>query len=235
MQLFYLENSESDKIHLNAEESKHLSRVLRKVVGDRIHFSDGNGHEIIAVITDDNQKQCELNIEVRRFVEKNSSNLHLLIAPTKQSERVEWSVEKCTEIGIAEFSSLITARSERSRLKTERLKKIAISAMKQSGQFYLPSINDPIDFTTFIGQSQNLNTQKFIAHCEPDNKRELNDALLVGDAIIIIGPEGDFTPEEIIAAIDAGFVPVSLGPTRLRTETAGIYATTIFQLKNNSK
>lgn len=233
MQLFYLENNDSDTIHLSAEESKHLSRVLRKTVGDKVYFTDGKGHQIIASLTDDNHHACVLQVHERIQVERPSSSLHLLIAPTKQTERIEWCLEKCTEIGLGKFTPLMTARSERSRLKTDRLRKIAISAMKQSGQYYLPEIGESTEFSNFVKEFATSDVQKYIAHCEDDIKRDFSDALLAGNVIILIGPEGDFTQQEIDLAKSSGFIPVSLGPNRLRTETAGMFACASFQLKRN--
>jgi 16S rRNA (uracil1498-N3)-methyltransferase len=230
MQLFYLENKDSDTIHLSAEESKHLSRVLRKTVGDSVYFTDGTGHRVIAKLTDDNHHACILQVQERIKVEKPVAGLHLLISPTKQAERIEWCLEKCTEIGLTKFTPLLSARSERSRLKTDRLKKIAISAMKQSGQYYLPEIGEATEFSSFVKELAPLAVQKYIAHCEDDFKRDFSEALLPGDAIILIGPEGDFSPQEIELAKSSGFVPVSLGPNRLRTETAGMFACASFQL-----
>ena len=233
VQLFYLPHPVQELVVLDPEESRHLIRVLRKSEGDAVYFTDGIGLHLQGRIKVADQKACQLIIEERHTIPKPLSSLHLLVAPTKSPDRIEWSLEKCTEMGVSEFTPLLTTRTERVRLKPGRLEKITISAMKQSGQYYLPKVCEPLDFEDAISEAASFEGQKFIAHCEEDAKKELSDSLLPGSAMILIGPEGDFSPAEIELAKSNGFVPVSLGPNRLRTETAALYACAAFNFVNS--
>lgn len=224
MNLFYQENINFNQkeIFLSKEESKHLLKTLRKQIRDIIHITDGKGNLFETKIYNPDFKKCELKIIRQEFIEKQKPEIHIAISPTKNDKRLEWFVEKATEIGISEITPLICKRSEKQHIKIERLKKITVSAIKQSQQFYLPIINKATDFQNFIKQKTNF--QKFIAHCEEEKNPLIKLYQKEKSALILIGPEGDFTNEEIELALENNFQAVDLGNTRLRTETAGIVA-----------
>lgn len=234
MHLFFTPDIASDTYTLTEEESKHCVRVLRLQVGDIICLIDGCGGMYYAKITDDNAKRCTVTIvETNKEVGKREHYLHIAIAPTKNMERLEWFVEKATEIGIDEISLIDCQNNERSVVKTERLNKVAISAIKQSMKAYLPKINEVVDFKTFINTFHSFDGLKLIAHCrtelftsphKPHLKTLVNPP---ANALILIGPEGDFTSEEVKLALDNGFKEISLGESRLRTETAALFACAI--------
>ncbi len=206
------------------EESLHCIRVLRYKKGDEILLTDGKGTTYNAIITNPNPRQCEFQIVSWEKQQKNHDfHLHIAIAPTKNIERVEWMVEKCTEIGIDEITPLLCRFSERKQIRLDRLEKIILSATKQSLNPYLPKLNPLTDYNDFINQYDAQT--KFIAHCYKDQKQELKDLIQKGkSAIILIGPEGDFSEKEVELALSKGYLPVSLGKSRLRTETAAIVA-----------
>jgi 16S rRNA (uracil1498-N3)-methyltransferase len=232
MHIFYTPDISGQNYTLDETESKHCVRVLRLEKGNEIKLVDGRGGFFIAEIEDPNPKRCalkvtksELNFGKRKF------NVHIAIAPTKNIERIEWFLEKATEIGINRVTPLLCRYSERKEIKTERLEKVMISAMKQSLKAYLPQLDELTKFGEFIHQP--FAGQKFIAHCEEQHRELLKNAANTGsDYLILIGPEGDFSTEEINAALKAGFQPVSLGDSRLRTETAGVVACHTFNLLN---
>lgn len=225
MQLFYNSNiSENDtSFSFDKEESRHIVKVLRKKSGDSLHITNGIGWLFIAKLTMADVKHCSVEIISKTFKEKRNYNLHLAVAPTKMNDRYEWFLEKATEIGINTITPIICDHSERKVVKIERLEKIIQSAMKQSLQCYLPKLNPPIAYKSFI--AQHFSEQKFIAHCEETDKKSLKSQLKSDeDYLILIGPEGDFSVKEIAQALQANFFPVTLGETRLRTETAAIAA-----------
>ncbi len=237
MQLFYNPNIDIDttEFTFNKEESRHIIRVLRKKEGDSLHLTNGKGFLFLAKILNASDKKCTINMI--SFEEKSKPwdyYLHIAIAPTKMNERYEWFLEKATEIGIDEITPIICDHSERKVIKQERMLKVIVSAMKQSLKFRLPKFNDPIPFSEFI--QNELEGVKFIAHCENTDKKMLNKQIKNSDNItVLIGPEGDFSTKEITKALQHKFIPLSLGESRLRTETAGIVAcNTISVLKNNS-
>lgn len=234
MHLFYTPDITSDHYTLNEEESKHCIRVLRLAVGSRIELIDGNGGWYEAEITDDNAKRCAVKIiQSKKNVGKRGWQLHMAIAPTKSMDRVEWFLEKATETGIDEVSLIDCINSERVIVKTERLNKVAVSAIKQSLKAYLPKVNPIVEFKKFLAVASNFNGQKFIAHCAEGNKVHLKDLYQKGNnALVLIGPEGDFTEEEVKSALDNGFKEISLGESRLRTETAALYACTAVNILN---
>lgn len=202
-------------------------RVLRYDRGDEILLTDGRGTTYHARITNPHPRHCEFEVLSQEKQEKTHNiYLHVAIAPTKNIERLEWMVEKCTEIGVDEITPLLCRFSERKNLRNDRLEKIILSAAKQSLTPYLPKLNPLTDFATLMQQyGGNEEIDKYIAHCYKDEKRELKDALRKGrDVLILIGPEGDFSEQEVELAIANGFVPVGLGRSRLRTETAGVVA-----------
>lgn len=210
---------------LNEEESKHCSRVLRLKKGDRINLVNGSGGFFLAEITDDNHKKTALSIITKENEFKKSDHyLHIAVAPTKNIDRIEWFLEKATEIGIQEISPIICERSERKDVKVDRLEKIMVSAMKQSLKAYLPKLNKALPFKDFIRQNASAE-HKFIAHCLPNQKQELADNFNKNSQyLILIGPEGDFSEKEIEIALENGFLPITLGESRLRTETAALQA-----------
>ena len=239
MQLFYSKDiSLSGFCTLDAEESRHAVRVLRMREGDIINVTDGRGNLYRCRILQANDRACVVEVVEQEFSIPNSQfSIHLAVAPTKNPARMEWLVEKAVEIGVGEITLLQCDHSERTFLKTDRLEKLAVSAMKQSLHLTLPRINPAVSLHDWLNsQFSILNSQfKFIAHCEADKPRTpLAAAMQPGrDAVVLIGPEGDFSEEEIQQALAAGFQPVSLGPSRLRTETAALYAVTAFNLIND--
>lgn len=225
MQLFFSPNIKvSDtRFVFDKAESKHIAKVLRKQFGDTLYITDGNGTIFTTKISVADSRHCEIEILSKELVLKRPYNLHIAIAPTKMNDRFEWFLEKATEIGIEEITPLICNHSERKVVKLERMEKIIKSAMKQSLSPYLPKLNPPISFGDFI--SQNHQGQLFIAHCEETQKTALKEELEKNqDCLILIGPEGDFSVKEIQSAREHHFIPVTLGNTRLRTETAGVVA-----------
>ncbi len=232
MQLFYAPDIKNEKRHtLSESESKHAVRVLRLKENDTIKLVDGKGVFFEAKILSNNPKKCVVEILKTTQEENTKPYLHIAIAPTKKNERNEWFVEKCTEIGINEITPILCANSERRNLKTERLIKTAVSAIKQSLKATLPKINEFKNFSDFLQESFTGN--KFIAHCYAQNQKHYKDSLVKGENnLILIGPEGDFSKEEVTFAIENGFEPISLGNSRLRTETAGIMACSTFNLLN---
>ena len=226
MQLFYnnLLDKNSKEILFDKIESKHIVRVLRKKENDILDITNGNGLLFKAKITLAIDKRCIA--EIIQVEEKDKLwdyYLHIAIAPTKNNDRLEWFLEKATEIGIDEITPIICQNSERKIVKQERLEKIIQSAMKQSLKFTLPKLNEPIKFNDFI--DQDFNGKKCIAHCEDDEKTLLKTLVNTKEKItILIGPEGDFSTQEIKKALSKKFTPISLGESRLRTETAGLVA-----------
>ena len=215
---------------LDAEESGHCVRVLRYNRGDEILLTNGQGMTYTAEIMNPNPKRCEFRVLTAERQAKHHSNyIHIALAPTKNIERVEWFVEKCTEIGVDEITLLSCRFSERKQLRLDRLQKIILSAAKQSLTPYLPKLNELTDCAEFIRGAKE--ETRFIAHCYKEDKRELRSEIVPGKSVVVmIGPEGDFSEQEIAAALEHGFVPVSLGESRLRTETAGIVACHICNL-----
>lgn len=222
---------------LNESESHHAVKVLRLAAGSFVEIADGAGTRYGAEITRPHPKHCEVRILAKTAAPPRPCHVHLAIAPTKHLDRTEWMLEKCVEIGLDEISFLETRYSERRVLKLERLHAVAVSALKQSGQGWLPKLN-PLrrlgDFLEmFDSRFSILNSQRFIAHLAKGERKLLHrEAASGGRYCVLIGPEGDFSAEEIEHALAAGFQPVSLGPSRLRTETAGLVATHTLNLVN---
>ena len=234
MWLFYCPDVQTD-MELPQEEAGHCIRVLRMKEGDRIHLTDGKGCFYDAVISAVSGKRCMVHVEnSEKQAPLWSGHLHIAVAPTKLMDRNEWFVEKAVEIGVDEISFLKTDHSERDVIKMERIEKIAVSAMKQSQKATLPILNGMTSLRSFI--ERGFDGDKFIAHCEPGSKVLLQDAVVPGhNSLVLIGPEGDFSPEEIDMALKAGFKPISLGPSRLRTETAALVAVHIMNLAGQSR
>lgn len=224
MQQFYLSSlSKNDtEIHFDKNESKHLSKVLRKQVGDLITITNGVGYRFSATLSHVDHKACIATINKSMKISPDPYQLHVFIAPTKSNDRMDWFVEKATEIGVHEITPIICQRSDRKVVKHERLQKIAIAAMKQSLGTYLPIIHPACDFTTSL---KKVKGTACIAHCQDTHKVAIDRLSFKGKSVsIFIGPEGDFTSEEIQAATEANLTAVTLGEKRLRTETAGIVA-----------
>jgi 16S rRNA (uracil1498-N3)-methyltransferase len=232
MHLFYTPDIGSNGYMLNEQESKHAIRVLRLAIGNEVQLIDGKGGFYTAVIRDAHPKRCLLEVtETIKEFEKADVQLHMAVAPTKNNDRFEWFLEKATEMGIGTITPILCDHSERKVVKAERLEKILVSAMKQSVRAYLPELNKLKSVQDFV--PLNFNGQKFIAHCEDGEKPLLKTAYQPGeDALILIGPEGDFSPSEIELAIKHGFQPISLGKSRLRTETAALAACHTINLLN---
>ncbi|MFD2727570.1 16S rRNA (uracil(1498)-N(3))-methyltransferase [Hyunsoonleella rubra] len=225
MQLFY--NPEltdgTTNFSFSKEESRHLVKVLRKSVGDTVKITNGKGGLFTASIRLANYNSCRAEIVSKEIQPRRNYNLHLAVAPTKMNDRYEWFLEKATEIGIDTITPIICDHSERKVIKPERFERILQSAMKQSLNCYMPKLNPAMAFEDFL--NQNFESQLFIAHCAETDKKSLKKELKAEtDVTILIGPEGDFSTKEIDLALKHNFIPVTLGETRLRTETAGIVA-----------
>ncbi|MCP9611990.1 16S rRNA (uracil(1498)-N(3))-methyltransferase [Coprobacter tertius] len=232
MHIFYTPEIETSK-ELPEEESQHCVRVLRLKEGDEIHLTDGKGAFYKAVITLSHPKHCKVDItETIYYTNPWPGKICIAIAPTKNIDRTEWFAEKCTEIGIDEIILLKCRFSERKEVKNERITKILVSAMKQSLKAVLPVLSGMTEFKKLVAQP--FDGEKFIAHCYDDeNKIPLKKAYTPGrNALVLIGPEGDFSTEEVEIAVKNGFKPISLGNSRLRTETAGVVACHTLQLIN---
>ncbi|QSE96287.1 16S rRNA (uracil(1498)-N(3))-methyltransferase [Fulvivirga lutea] len=229
MQLFYEPLATDTSFILNKEEAQHCLKVLRKKKGDQVTIIDGKGKYYLCVITDDNIKNCQLevlNVETSTLPDR---HIHIAISPTKNLDRTEWFVEKAIEIGVSEISFIVTQNSERRHIKLDRLLKKAVSAMKQSLKATLPVINDLVPISTFINEQKVDSTAThLIAYVDDANPLLIQNAITNSEKVLVlIGPEGDFTSEELELALTSGYQKVSLGKCRLRTETAGIVAITI--------
>lgn len=226
MQLFYHPEiaEEAQQIIFPKEESKHIVKVLRKKEGDLLHVTNGKGFLFISELTLITAQQCIAKVIEVKTEEKPKYHLHMAVAPTKMNDRYEWFLEKATEIGVMEITPIICDHSERKVVKLDRFERVLQSAMKQSLHFTMPRLNQPVRFSEFVTDTPK--GTKFIAHCEEElDKKSLQSSLKKGDkCIILIGPEGDFSPEEIALAKQHNWNPISLGNTRLRTETAAIVA-----------
>jgi 16S rRNA (uracil1498-N3)-methyltransferase len=222
MRLFYDPNIEttSSQHTLSEDESKHVIRVLRMEIGDRLILLNGIGGSFECEIIDANAKKCELRIVEVKQANPEIHAIHIAISPTKQMDRMEWFIEKATEIGVTEITFLNCTNSERVKLKSDRLERKAISAMKQSHRKFLPKINELISFDEFLKN----HPYGLIAHCYDDKKQNMTDVFKSVNCPILIGPEGDFTKDEIHIALESGYKYITLGENRLRTETAALYA-----------
>ncbi len=219
--LFFHPFDQENSFTLSEEESRHCVKALRYQKGDVISVTNGKGELAQAVIINDNVKACEVNLTERKKADQKKF-LHLAIAPTKNADRIEWLVEKATELGVEKISLIKTERTERNFLKKERLEKIAISALKQSYQFLLPEIRTEVKFEDVINNKSEIN---LIAFVDRKNVVQLSEKILPNKKVLIlVGPEGDFSPAEVKIAEDHNFIKVSLGENILRTETAGLLA-----------
>lgn len=225
MHVFYTPDISSDVYVLNEEESRHCTKVLRLGTGTHVHLIDGLGGLYKAEITGESRRQVSLKIlEVQKEYHKRRHHLHIAVAPTKNIDRLEWFLEKATEMGIEEITPVICDRSERKVVKEDRLNKVITAAVKQSLQAYHPILNPQISLSTFLKAKQD--GVKMIAHCIAGEDRQfISDVIRpAGRYTILIGPEGDFTDSEIEAALQNDYKPLTLGDTRLRTETAALAA-----------
>lgn len=224
MYIFYTPDITSDLYTLNEEESRHCSKVLRLTVGDEVNLIDGKGGLYTAKIVEVNKKHVQLQvIQKQENYGKRNHHLHIAVAPTKNIDRLEWFLEKATEIGIDEITPIICDRSERKIVKEERLEKVITSAVKQSLTAYHPKLNEATSYADFI--KQHKADHQLIAHCMEGEKSFLSQQVEAHQSyLILIGPEGDFTPAELEIALHNGYKPVTLGNTRLRTETAALSA-----------
>ncbi|TYP74195.1 16S rRNA (uracil(1498)-N(3))-methyltransferase [Aquimarina intermedia] len=225
MQLFYSTDltEQASTYSFSKEESKHIHKVLRKSEGDRLHVTNGKGLLCKGIITFANAQRCDILIEETHLTPPKPYRLHMVVAPVKMNDRFEWFLEKATEIGVDEITPILCDHSERKVIKPERYEKILQSAMKQSQQTFLPKLNGLIPFSEFLTQEQK--GILCIAHCEDGQKQNLKTLVVPKQEItILIGPEGDFSPDEIQKALNYKFQPITLGATRLRTETAAIAA-----------
>ena len=225
MQLFYnseIKNGDST-FFFDKEESKHIVKVLRKKESDKIFITNGLGYLFESEIILASEKKCEVKIIKETFQQPDTFYTHIAVAPTKMNDRLEWFLEKATEIGIHEITPIICDRSERKVINRERFEKILLTAMKQSNVLFLPKLNQAISFKEFIkNKKEGL---QLIAHCEETDKKSLKSVLKTNENVtLLIGPEGDFSEKEIALALENNYSPVSLGNTRLRTETAAIVA-----------
>ncbi len=225
MHLFYTPDLDPEQTYcLNKEESSHCVKVLRMKEGDEILLTNGVGNiykaEIIQAVV--GACLCVVKTEIPTY-DKRNYRIHIAMAPTKNNARTEWFAEKATEMGISEISLFKSRYSERTNIKTERLEKVVISAVKQSFKAFVPVVNDLKDFKQIVDEAKE--SKKFIATCSGDDRLKLKEAYSPNeDVIILIGPEGDFSEQEVSYALSKGFLPLSLGEARLRTETAALYA-----------
>ena len=219
-------NSSQKEIVLDEDTSRHVVQVLRMKEGEKIKLTDGKGNLITAEIIDDHKKHCTVKIIDSQFKSHASRKIAIAISLLKNANRFEWFLEKATEIGISEIIPLICERTEKQKFRYDRMKGICISAMLQSQQCWLPELHEAVKYIEYIRSiMENTNLTKFIAHCEEQaEKKSLSIFQSLNHSTILIGPEGDFTKQEIDLALQNNFASVSLGETRLRTETAGVAA-----------
>lgn len=231
---FYIpEYTNQKEIELDEDTSRHMVQVLRMKKDESVNLTDGKGHLLTAHISDDHKKHCIVTVDHFKFVEPAARKISVGISLLKNSSRFEWFLEKATEIGVNAIIPFICQRTERQKFRADRMQNVLVSAMLQSQQAWLPVLYTPIDYALLFRQEEVAQmAQKFIAHCVETEKRNLND--LVNESlpsqIILIGPEGDFTNEEIELALGSHFIPVALGDTRLRAETAGMVAATLLRI-----
>lgn len=224
MHLFFSKEITQPDFTFNPEESRHITKVLRLRKGDQVYITDGAGNLHRGNIIVDDSRRCAVHLETGKSVGRNPYHLHIAVSPTKNLSRIEWLVEKATEAGIGEITPMLCQHSERVHFKSERLEKIAIAAIKQSQQMWLPKINEPASFGQVVKNTRP--GEGFIAYVDETSGLSLLKSIYKkgADATILIGPEGDFSKSEIAAALKAGFIPISLGKNRLRTETAALVA-----------
>jgi 16S rRNA (uracil1498-N3)-methyltransferase len=226
---FYIPSYSKDQqeITLDEDNSRHIIQVLRMRVGEQLQLTDGKGGLLTVRITSDHKKKCIVNLEEVVYVAPREQRIHIGISLLKNANRFEWFLEKATEIGVSGIIPLLCERTEKQHFRQERMQALLVSAMLQSQQPWLPDLGAPALFRQTIESSRQ--DRKFIAHCADQNKIPLKEAAIpvAGSSLILIGPEGDFSQKEVDAALEQGFAPVTLGGTRLRSETAGVVAATL--------
>ena len=236
MRLFLSDDTHGSYAILPPDESKHCVRVLRMTAGDELWVTSGDGVMCRAHLTVPDERSCEVEIIERLDnYQPRPFCLHLAVAPTKNPARLEWLVEKAVEIGIDRITPLLCDHSERMHLKTERLDRIALSAMKQSLKARRPAIDPAISLDSLLSSlpEPSPDARRLVCHCADSDRRSIRQLYAPGqDVLVLIGPEGDFSPREITLALDHGFHPVTLGNSRLRTETAALYAITALNFMN---
>ncbi len=228
---FYIEQFDPSQqvIELNEDASRHIVQVLRMKRGERLNLTDGNGNLIITEIEEDHKKHCQVKVIGKKYLPQEQKKISIGISLIKNASRFEWFLEKGTEIGVSEIIPLICERTEKQKFRSDRMKNVLISAMLQSQQCWLPELYEPVSYMAIVENS--TQEQKFIAHCIENERQSLTDLLnsSMNSKLMLIGPEGDFTKQEVDLALQHEFIPVLLGNTRLRTETAGIVAATILK------
>ena len=231
---FYISdfNPAQKEIILDEDTSRHVVQVLRMKEGEKVNLTDGKGNLINAEITGDHKRHCTVKVIDSRLTSRASRKITIAISLLKNTSRLEWFLEKATEIGVSEIIPLICERTEKQKFRYDRMKGICISAMLQSQQVWMPELHEPAMYLECIKSvTDNANLTKFIAHCvDPAKNQTLSSFQPLIHSTILIGPEGDFTKNEIELALQNNFTPVSLGETRLRTETAGIVAATLLKM-----
>lgn len=227
---FFVENLEEKKIQLDEDTSKHMIGVLRMQKGEELLLTNGKGQKATAQIIDDNRKRCVVEIMSTETEAQSSPNVCIAISITKNSSRFEWFLEKATEIGINEIIPLVSERTAKEKFRYDRMHGILVSAMLQSQQTWIPKLHQTTSFDDVVKQASQ--EKKFIAHCVPEQKQQLSSVIRHPSSIILIGPEGDFTTNEIELALQHNFIPVALGNTRLRTETAGMVAAALLKISD---
>jgi len=231
MDIFYSNNINNNFIELSASESHHCAKVMRKKKGDLLTVLDGKGSKYTAIIIKADKKNILLEIKTIDRVPNTGIGLHLIISPTKSHDRIDWLVEKSTELGIQKISFMNCDRTERKKINLDRIKRISISAIKQSGQLYAPEINNILSYKQIIDDISE--DQRFIAHLEKDKKKHLRSIYNKSkNCCILIGPEGDFTIDEINLAKENNFHSITLGENTLRTETAGLFVVSLINILN---
>lgn len=217
---FYVAGLSAGTVTLDEDTSKHITGVLRMKLGEALLLTDGRGTKAQAVITDDHRKRCTVQIGATTYEEMKKPKVGIALSLIKNAARFEWFLEKATEMGVSEIIPMLCERTEKEKFRQDRMQHILTSAMLQSQQCWLPVLHAPTDFTTVLALPGY--TSHFIAHCLPHQKTSLRQYNKEGNSLLLVGPEGDFTEKEIANALQQNFVPVALGNTRLRTETAGM-------------
>jgi 16S rRNA (uracil1498-N3)-methyltransferase len=228
---FYIENIDAgDTLVLDEDNSRHVVSVLRMQEDEQLHLTDGKGNLLTAFITDPHKKKCRVSITGRQYTAPPAGKTGIGISLVKNPVRFEWFLEKATEIGITEIIPILCSRTEKQHFRFGRMKNVLVSALLQSRQTWLPVLHEAVKFDNVLTLPSYQ--QKFIAHCTEEDKKSLAGSIInaAENRLVLIGPEGDFTPVEIDSALQAGFLPVALGQTRLRTETAGMVAAVLLKL-----
>ncbi len=218
---------------LDADTSHHIAQVLRMRSDEQLNLTDGSGNLVTGCLQEVSKKKCTVTETARVFQAREGRRVHLAIAPIKNAGRFEWFIEKAVELGVTSIVPILTARTEKQRLRTDRLQQIAVAAMLQSQQVWLPTISAPIDFDELIARWSDKGMQCLIAHCKDSDRQSLTEYKLAEEVGMLIGPEGDFTDREIEQALVAGFHPTQMGNTRLRTETAGVVSAAWLRLQQS--